>query len=158
MRNARGTIFRPKRGKRTEGSKNNANKLQDPKTWTTMHARIKTAPIVGLIENNYKHLFKFCNQGGVLRELNSLAKSTRKRTQMVHTGVHKENMTCLRESLAYNECEQRWACNICNRAEKPKDIQNMTQRTFWRARMQTATKEETRSAKQNLSHMCHRCE
>ena len=56
-------------------------------------------------------------------------------------------MTCLREIPTYNACEQRWPCNICSRAGKPQDVQNMTQHIIRRKRKQTATHEETGQGK-----------
>ena len=62
---------------------------------------------------------------------------------MVHTGAPKGDMTFIRESLTYNACEQRWTCNMCSRAEKPQDIQNMIRHILWRKRKTTKEQSET---------------
>ena len=92
------------------------------------------------------HLFYHCHQKNILRELNSLTNNARKnRTRMIHTGVPKENMTCLNNNMTYSAGTQKWVCDICSKTEQPQDIQNMIRHILWHIRKQQKQIKKTQS-------------
>ena len=78
------------------------------------------------------HLFYHCREKHTSRTQLTGCQCKKNRIRMIHTGVHKEDTTCIRNNMTYNAGTQQWTCNMCSRTGQPQDVQNAIRHILWR--------------------------